>query len=66
MPNMAYSGNRTFEELGNRLAREEPEERCAVTTPKDAADLVQYEMSALPRDHLWVIILEPQNWVISC
>ena len=52
-------------ELGRRLAMQEPEERPAVHSPGDAAELVRYEMSAFDQEHLWVILLDTRNRVIS-
>jgi DNA repair protein RadC len=52
-------------ELGRRLAMQEPEERPAVNSPADAAELVRYEMSAFEQEHLWVILLDTRNRVIS-
>ncbi len=48
-------------ELGRRLRQEEPQEHPAIRSPKDAADLVQYEMMALPQEHLRVILLDTRN-----
>ncbi|NPV78293.1 MAG: DNA repair protein RadC [Anaerolineae bacterium] len=48
-------------ELGNRLRLANPEERPAVHSPGDAAALVQYEMSALTQEHLWVLLLDTRN-----
>ena len=52
-------------ELGIRLRLEAPEERPVVSSPADAAALVQYEMSALPQEHLRVINLDTRNRVIN-
>lgn len=52
-------------ELGRRLAAEAPEERPAINSPKDAADLVQYEMSALEQEHLRVLLLDRRNRVLA-
>ncbi len=52
-------------ELGRRLAAESPEERPAIHSPADAAALVQYEMAALPQEHLWVILTDTRNRVIK-
>ncbi len=51
-------------ELGVRLRLEAPDERAAIHSPADAAALVQYEMSALPQEHLRVIHLDTRNRVI--
>ena len=52
-------------ELGRRLPLESPEERPAINSPKDAADLVQYEMSALEQEHLRVLLLDRRNRVLE-
>src|SRR4030043_1327195 len=44
-------------ELGRRLVLEPPEERPVVHTPADAAELVQYEMSALEQEEVRVLLL---------
>jgi DNA repair protein RadC len=50
-------------ELGRRLAVESPEERPTIHSPADAAGLVQYEMSALICEELWVMLLDTRNHV---
>ncbi len=50
-------------ELGRRLAVESPEERPTIHSPADAAGLVQYEMSALISEELWVMLLDTRNHV---
>ncbi|MCA1899781.1 MAG: DNA repair protein RadC [Chloroflexi bacterium] len=52
-------------ELGRRLTLEMPAERPSVNSPADAAALVQYEMSALEREHLRVILLDRRNRVLE-
>lgn len=52
-------------ELGARLRLEVPQERPAIHSPADAAALVEYEMSALPVEHLRVINLDTRNRVIN-
>ncbi len=52
-------------ELGRRLAASSPEERPAIHNPKDAADLVMYEMMAFTQENLWVILTDTRNRVIS-
>jgi DNA repair protein RadC len=52
-------------ELGVRLRLEAPEERPAIHSPADAAALVQFEMAALPQEHLRVINLDTRNRVIN-
>jgi DNA repair protein RadC len=50
-------------ELGRRLVLESPEERPAIHTPAEAAELVQYEMSALEQEELRVLLLDTRNRV---
>jgi DNA repair protein RadC len=52
-------------ELGNRLALESPEQRRAIHSPADAADLVKYEMSGFEQEHLRVILLDTRNRVLD-
>jgi DNA repair protein RadC len=52
-------------ELGRRLTLEAPDERPAISSPADAAALVQYEMQALEKEHLRVILLDTRNRVIQ-
>ncbi len=52
-------------ELGRRLMLEVPEERPTITSPADAAALVQYEMSALEQEHLRVLLLDTRNHVLD-
>lgn len=52
-------------ELGRRLTLEAPEERPSINSPQDAASLVQYEMQALEKEHLRVILLDTRNHVIE-
>ena len=52
-------------ELGNRLRLEEPDERPAIHSPADVADLVAYEMEGLPQEQLWVLVLDTRNRVLS-
>ncbi|WP_299027165.1 DNA repair protein RadC [uncultured Thermanaerothrix sp.] len=51
-------------ELGRRMVAASPEERPAIHSPADAAALVLYEMSALPQEHLWVILTDTRNRVM--
>ncbi len=51
-------------ELGHRMRVETPEERPGVHSPKDAANLVQFQMSALEQEELWVIMLDTRNRVL--
>jgi len=52
-------------ELGRRLPLQAPEERAAINSPGDAAELVRYEMSAFEQEHLWVMLMDTRNKVIS-
>lgn len=48
-------------ELGSRLARKQPEQRVLITSPQDVADQVQYKMSGLEQEELWVLLLDSRN-----
>ncbi len=50
-------------ELGRRLMLESPEERPTINSPADAAALVQYEMSALEKEEMRVILLDTR-WIL--
>jgi len=50
-------------ELGRRLVQEAPEERPAIHSPAEAAELVQYEMSALEQEELRVLLMDTRNRV---
>lgn len=52
-------------ELGRRMSMEAPEERFSIHSPEDAASLVQYEMSALEQEELWVLLLDIRNRVLD-
>jgi len=52
-------------ELGRRLAAQSVEDRPAVHSPADAAELVRYEMAALPQEQLWVLVLDTRNRVLG-
>ena len=52
-------------ELGRRIRLETVEEKAAIHSPADAAALVEYEMSALQQEHLWVINLDTRNRLIN-
>jgi DNA repair protein RadC len=52
-------------ELGGRAQNAQRDEKPVIQSPEDAADLVKYEMSALDQEHLWVIILDTRNRLIS-
>jgi len=51
-------------ELGRRVQSASLEERVTITSPEDVARLVWYEMSALPQEHLWVILTDTRNRVL--
>jgi DNA repair protein RadC len=51
-------------ELGRRLAALEPEERPAIHSPADAAELVLYDMGALNQENLRVMLLDTRNRVL--
>lgn len=48
-------------ELGFRLAKKQPEQRVLITSPQDVADQVQYKMSGLEQEELWVLLLDSRN-----
>jgi len=52
-------------ELGRRLPREDSESRPVIKSPSDAAALVQYEMSGLPQENLWILLLDTRNRVLK-
>jgi DNA repair protein RadC len=52
-------------ELGNRLRLADLQENHTIHSPKDAADLVQFEMSALEQEELHVILLDTRNRVVD-
>jgi DNA repair protein RadC len=52
-------------ELGSRLVREQAEERGSISSPADAAALLQLEMQGLPQENLVVLILDTRNRIIS-
>lgn len=52
-------------ELGTRLAREQGEERGPLSSPGDAAALIQLEMQGLAQEELWVLLLDTRNHLIK-
>ena len=52
-------------ELGRRLTIESPDDRVAISSPKDAADIVQYEMSILDQEQFRVMLLDRRNKVME-
>ncbi|KPL76034.1 DNA repair protein RadC [Ornatilinea apprima] len=51
-------------ELGRRLQAFTGDDRPAIHSPQDAADLVMFEMSALLQENLWVLHLDTRNRVV--
>ncbi|MEI8132925.1 MAG: DNA repair protein RadC [Leptolinea sp.] len=52
-------------ELGRRLPKEEADVKPAINSPADAASLIQYEMSGLLQENLWVLLLDTRNRVLK-
>ncbi len=52
-------------ELGRRIAVTSPDERPAISSPADAANLLMYQMSALEQEYLYVILLDTRNRVLG-
>lgn len=52
-------------ELGKRLVSETTVERPCIHSPADAANLIQYEMSTLEQEELWVLLLNTRNRVME-
>jgi DNA repair protein RadC len=52
-------------ELGNRLKRSELIENNTIHNPEDAANYVQFEMSALEQEELRVMLLDTRNRMID-
>lgn len=52
-------------ELGRRIAIAKPDDRPAIHSPSDAANLILYEMSALDQEELRVILLDNRNHVLG-
>ena len=52
-------------ELGRRLMIESPRERPTINSPADAAALIQYEMGALEKEEMRVILLNTRNGVLD-
>lgn len=52
-------------ELGSRLVREQLEERGAISSPAEAAQLLQLEMQGLPQENLVVLNLDTRNRLLS-
>ena len=52
-------------ELGRRIASTPHEERQAINSPADAANLLMYQMAALDQEYLFVILLDTRNRVLG-
>lgn len=52
-------------ELGRRLNTTAMEELPTISSPKEVASLVQYEMISFSQEHLWVLHLNTKNQVIG-
>ena len=52
-------------ELGKRLVASQPQERAAVSSPQDVANLLQGEMGLLDQEHLRVLLLNTRNQVLG-
>jgi len=52
-------------ELGRRLLSTQPEERLAVRSPEDVANLLQAEMSFLEQEELRLVLLNTKNQVLA-
>jgi len=52
-------------ELGSRLVREQTDERGTISSPADAAALLQLEMQGLSQENLVVLILDTRNRLLS-
>ncbi len=51
-------------ELGGRIATATPEQRMAIQSPREVADLVGYEMRTFEQEHLRVLLLDTRNRLI--
>jgi DNA repair protein RadC len=52
-------------EIGDRLRRATPDERPAIHSPADAAEILQHSMSALEQEELRVVLLDTRNRIVS-
>jgi DNA repair protein RadC len=52
-------------ELGRRLHSLDPDERPAIHSPGEAAELVRYEMSALEQENLRALLLDTRNRLLA-
>ncbi len=51
-------------ELGRRFRLDTSNEQASIHSPADAAALVQFDMSVLEQEELWVILLDSRNRVL--
>jgi DNA repair protein RadC len=52
-------------ELGRRIATSTLDDRPAISSPADAANLLMYQMAALDQEYLFVILLDTRNRVLG-
>lgn len=52
-------------ELGRRLSGEVEDERPIIHRPADAAALIQYDMSLLEQEEMWVLLMNTRNSLIE-
>lgn len=52
-------------ELAKRLATAAPDDRPAIKSPADAANLLMYQMMGFEQEYLYVILLDTRNRVIG-
>jgi DNA repair protein RadC len=52
-------------ELGRRIATSSLDDRPAISSPADAANLLMYQMAALEQEYLYVILLDTRNRVLG-
>lgn len=52
-------------EIGRRIAISTPDERPAITSPADAANLLMYQLAPLEQEYLYVILLDTRNRLIG-
>jgi DNA repair protein RadC len=52
-------------EIGRRMSQAAPQERPQVSSPDDAARLVQFAMGALEQEEMWIILLDTKNRVLG-
>ena len=53
-------------EIGRRMSTSGAEERAQVTSPDDAARLVQFGMAGLEQEEMWVILLDTSDTQCGC